>query len=62
MAYITAGSTCVLAVVLDTGVVSREEDTGEFTASIVVAVGTVTRVASRKTEVCPVVAVVVETA
>ena len=62
MAYVTAGGTCVPAVVINTGIGGVNEDTCEFTASVVVAVGTVTGVACWKTEVCPVFAVVVETA
>ena len=62
MAYVTARGTCVPAVVINTGIGRVNEDTCEFTASVVVAVGTVTCVARWKTEVCPVLTVVVETA
>ena len=62
MAYITARGSAELAVVIDTIIIRVKEDTGEFTGSVVVAVGTVTGVACGEGEVCPVFAVVVETA
>ena len=62
MTFITAGSSAELAVVIDTIIIRVLENTGEFTGSIVVAVGTVTGVACGEREICPVFAVVVETA
>ena len=62
VADITTWGSAELAVVIDTIIIRVKENTFKFTATGVMAVGTVTGIACGETEVIPVFAVVVETA